>query len=219
MVTLRNRRWWVGLSLMLAASGVCAESGVVKGQVRLVYQEDGGREIVIAGRDLSKVVILLEPVGHVLPSQPVGEPVMIRQYGAAFIPEFMVIPVGQVVEFPNDDAILHNVFSKSRAKMFNLGLYKNGATKQVTFDQPGAVHFFCSIHRNMYGVIYVAPNHLFAETSAAGQFEIVNVPVGRYDLKTWHRQLPEGVESVEVTQVDVQDRKAIDVSVTLGGMP
>ena len=42
--------------------------------------------------------------------------------------------VGTIVEWPNEDEIFHNVFSKSESNPFDLDLYKKGdAPKRVTF--------------------------------------------------------------------------------------
>src|SRR5262249_39814956 len=71
----------------------------------------------------------------------------ISQTGMRFSPSLLVVVAGQTVEMPNDDNVAHNVFSYSPAKKFNLGLYPKGESKTVTFDQPGLVDLFCSIHR------------------------------------------------------------------------
>jgi len=47
----------------------------------------------------------------------------IQQTHREFEPDFLVIPAGSTVSFPNFDPIFHNVFSLSRTKTFDLGNY------------------------------------------------------------------------------------------------
>ncbi len=146
-----------------------------------------GRISTAGGGRLPTVIAYLESTepGRRYPV-PSERPV-IRQKGAKFRPSLLVICVGQTVEFPNDEdrPIQHNVFSKSMAESFDLGLYRPGDSKSVTFDEPGVVRLHCSIHKNMDGVIFVCPTPYFARVSADGSFRIENVPAGEYELKTW----------------------------------
>ena len=59
---------------------------------------------------------------------------------AQFAPHVMAVPVGSTVSFPNFDPVFHNVFSLSESKSFDLGLYKNGDAREVTFDKEGIMH-------------------------------------------------------------------------------
>jgi plastocyanin len=75
----------------------------------------------------------------------------VAQKSATFAPHILPVMAGTVVEWPNNDDIFHNVFSMSEAKSFDLDLYKgNPPDKRVTFDHPGRVDVFCSIHANRF---------------------------------------------------------------------
>ena len=63
--------------------------------------------------------------------------------------EDMTIRVGDSIRFLNEDPWVHNVFSLSPAKKFDLGSYPKGESKTVTFDAPGEVEIECSIHPQM----------------------------------------------------------------------
>src|SRR5581483_2555405 len=98
------------------------------------------------------VVYIEGPVGTsrpVVPEKPlqiVTAKKEVSQKRAKFSPHVLPVVVGTTVEWPNNDDIYHNVFSYSEAKPFDLQLYKAPVVKPVTFDKPGRVDVFCSIH-------------------------------------------------------------------------
>ncbi len=123
----------------------------------------------------------------------------VAQQGAVFLPHVLPIMAGTTIEWPNYDDIYHNVFSMSDAKQFDLGLYKgNPPNKRVTFDKPGRVDVFCSIHENMHCIILVLENPYFASVDKNGDYQISNVPAGTYKLKAWHERLPADEREITV---------------------
>ncbi len=124
----------------------------------------------------------------------------INQKGAMFSPHILPVMVGTTVEWPNHDDILHNVFSISETKPFDLGLYKHPEVKRLTFDKPGRVDAFCSIHKAMNCVILVLENPHFAATDERGRYAIPNVPAGAYKLRAWHERLPSQVKDITVPE-------------------
>jgi plastocyanin len=140
----------------------------------------------------------------------------ISQHKATFVPHIMPVLKGTVVEWPNNDDIFHNVFSYSEARPFDLGLYKAPEIKTVTFDTPGRVDVFCSIHASMSCVVLVLENPFFASTSEKGDYTISNVPAGIYQLKAWHERLP-----MQHREITVPASGVIKVDFTMGitGLP
>ncbi len=123
----------------------------------------------------------------------------VAQQGAMFSPHVLPVMVGTTVEWPNNDNIYHNVFSYSEAKSFDLGLYKGDQKEKAqTFDKPGRVDVFCSIHANMHCVVLVLENPYFAATDKSGNYSIMNVPPGTYKLKAWHERLPADEREITV---------------------
>lgn len=141
---------------------------------------------------------------------------VVTQKDAVFRPHVMPVMVGTKVEWPNHDEIFHNVFSVSEAKEFDLGLYKDPTIKDVTFDKPGRVDVFCSIHSQMNCVILVLKNPFFAATDNKGQFRIQNVPAGTYKVKAWHERLPG--QTKEIT-VPAEGEVRVDFIVGVGNIP
>ena len=140
----------------------------------------------------------------------------VTQEGAQFSPHVLPIVAGTTVEWPNNDRIYHNVFSFSDAKQFDLGLYKSGDSKSVTFDKPGRVDVFCSIHSTMNCIVLVLENPYFAKADAKGAYAITNVPPGTYKLKAWHERLP--MQEKEITVTDKGDVK-VDFTMGITGLP
>ena len=113
----------------------------------------------------------------------------IHQRNETFVPRVVAVPVGSEVEFPNDDAFYHNVFSLSRPRTFNLGRYPRGETRAVRFERPGIVKVFCDIHSHMSAAVVVFAHPWFAIPDADGRFDIPDVPAGEQRLTAWHERL------------------------------
>lgn len=91
-----------------------------------------------------------------LASPPLGAAEhLVHQKGLTFAIDELTVQVGDAVTFTNSDEGFHNVFSISRAKSFDLGMFANGHTKSVTFERPGDVEVECSIHPFMKMTLHV----------------------------------------------------------------
>lgn len=174
---------------LLTATAAFAESEV-RGRVVLDLP---GMQLA----DLGPVVVYVAPVPGVAAPAPAAIPA-IHQKNAAFAPGFLAIAAGQSVAMLNDDAIYHNVFSYSKPNDFDLGLYAAGQSRSVTFEHPGAVKLYCSIHESMNGAIFVAPTPWFAVADASGRFTLRGVPPGARALRTWNEKLPETEHAIDV---------------------
>jgi len=111
-----------------------------------------------------------------------------RQSGRRFDPDFVVVPVGSSVDFPNLDPIFHNIFSLSRSENFDLGYYSEGRSRRVTFSHSGVVQVYCHIHPGMYGVIVVTPTAWSAIPGDDGSFGWTGIPPGEYRLAVWQKK-------------------------------
>jgi plastocyanin len=143
----------------------------------------------------------------------------IRQKDAMFSPHVLPIMVGTVVEWPNDDDIFHNVFSKSDANPFDLDLYKKGdpPKRSPPFSKPGEVDVFCSIHARMSCIILVLENPYFALADARGRYTISDVPPGRYTLVAWQERLPK--DSQEITVPAAGNLSGINFTLGVKNLP
>lgn len=154
-----------------------ALAGTIEGQVRRVGSAlPPGAVFVVSVEDLS------EP--------PAPGAAIMDQKNLRFVPHVLAIRRGTTVQFPNSDPLKHNVFSISPTKRFNLGMYSQGESRSVLFDQVGIVNLLCNVHLEMSAFIVVLPNRYFATTDADGRFRIAGVPPGRHRLRCWHESLP-----------------------------
>lgn len=119
--------------------------------------------------------------------------------GKSFTPRVAVVPVGGTVEFPNEDPILHNVFSVSGENRFDLDLYKRPKSGSWTFQHPGVVRVYCNIHPQMSAVVLVRDNPWFTKAAQDGSFELSDLPPGKYLLKAWHERGGEAEKEITVT--------------------
>jgi plastocyanin len=146
--------------------------------------------------------------GPSLPAAPDAPHAVMDQRRDTFVPRVLAIPTGTTVDFPNSDPRLHNVFSTSAAKKFDLGMYDQGESKSVTFDVPGVVPVRCNVHPKMEGFVIVHANPYVAVTDARGSYTITGVPSGSYQVRVWHESLAEKRVPVVVREGQVQ---ALDV--------
>src|SRR5262249_45365972 len=113
-------------------------------------------------------------------------PRLVSQAAKTFVPHVLAIPIGQTVDFRNDDPFFHNVFSLSDRPHFDPGLHGARRSYTKTFNHAGPVELLCNIHAQMMGYLYVVDSAYYAQPRPGGAFVIRNVPPGRYELDAWH---------------------------------
>jgi plastocyanin len=160
-----------------------ANAGSVSGKIRLANVSTPAANQ--AAGEKENVVIWLEGPRD---SKPPETTVKISQRSLQFSPEFAIAVKGQKIEMPNDDDVVHNVYSFTGQNQFNLGLYPKGESRTVVFDQAGIVDVFCSIHHQMHARVFVVPTKYFANGMPGHSFTLADVPPGKYVLKAWHQR-------------------------------
>jgi plastocyanin len=146
-----------------------------------------------------------------------GATASMKQQGKQFVPRVLVVQKGTKVEFPNRDAVFHNVFSVTPDNSFDLGSYRQGESKSVTLVKPGVVTVYCNMHPQMVGHVLVVPSNLYARTGADGFYKISNVPAGKHRLVAWAPNAKPVVSEIEVGE---SDTATVELAVTRrGGTP
>jgi plastocyanin len=131
------------------------------------------------------------------------------QRGMKFLPLVLTVTVGDTVDFLNNDGVEHNVFSPDQ-DAFNLGTFQAGDKRTHLFDAPGVYRIRCSIHPEMLGWVFVAPNPYATPVDRRGRFALKDVPPGTYRLTVWNANM-EGTERT----VTVAAGKTVEESLTL----
>lgn len=188
---------------LAATASAEAPSGRVVGKVS-VTETDGkpvpGADVVVY------VVGFTEP-----PSQSVAT---IAQSGRRFVPDLVAITAGERVKFPNGDPFLHNVFSQSAVRKFDLGSYKKNDFKEAPFPNPGVVDVYCNIHPEMAATILVLPNRRHTRAAPDGQFVLTGVPPGRWTVFAYTRR---ATKPASAPIIVVADKDAsIDLAIVRG---
>lgn len=133
-----------------------------------------------------------------------------KQEGKQFIPKVLVVQKGTKVEFPNRDAIFHNVFSVSPDNTFDLGSYRQGESKGVTMSRAGVVTVYCNMHPQMVGHVLVVPNGNYVRAGRDGFFRLPNIPAGNRRIVAW----APNAKPVSV-QANVTDGEVVTIEVSL----
>jgi plastocyanin len=189
----------IAFTLLIASPVTSAlAAGAVKGTITT-----GGAP----GTPVANAVAMIE--GPSVPAAADARHALIDQRQDTFVPRVIAVPVGTTVDFPNNDAHLHNVFTTLKGKQhFDLGMYLPGETKSVTFDTAGVVPVRCNVHPTMEAYVVVHTNPYAAVSDEHGVYTITGVPPGTYTLRVWHERLAERKTPVVVRDDQVQ---ALDV--------
>jgi plastocyanin len=167
------------LALLLVASVAHAgPTGRIAGKV-IVTEADG--------KPAANADVIVYVVGFTEPAGP-GPSVRIEQKNRRFKPDLVAITVGESIAFPNGDPILHNVFSQSPARKFDLGSFKRNETKEKQFPGPGVIDVYCNIHPEMAATILVLPNRRHTRAKPDGTFALDGVPVGSWQVFAYTRR-------------------------------
>ena len=192
---------------MLARTAGAEPAGTITGKVT-VTEADG----TPAAAD-----VVVYVTGFVEPRDPAAPATTIAQQERRFVPDLVAITVGEDVTFPNGDPFLHNVFSQSPARRFDLGSFRKGDTKTKDFPNAGVVDIYCNIHPEMAATILVLPNRRHTRASADGTYALTGVPAGTWTVFAYTRRAVKPT-SARVT-VAAGQSSTIDLALVRGAEP
>ena len=157
---------------------------LIQGRITLL-SEDGER--LRDHREMAHAVAYFEP--DTAPDfSPPEEVVVMTTQRREFVPRVLTVVTGTEVRFPNEDPILHNVFSTSAGNRFDLGVYGENPGKSHRFDTPGLVRIFCNVHSRMSAHIVVVNSPHFITPDSDGSFTLNGLPPGTGRLTLWHER-------------------------------
>lgn len=191
-MTRTNAAWKIVLAGAFAlALGTASSANEIKGKVS-----------VQGIKSAENIAVYVD----VIPDKKFDAPkdhIVIDQRKMAFIPHVVVVQQGTTADFLNSDPVGHNVYwpsvSGNKKLAHNLGTWPKGDKKPFQFNDVGVASLLCNVHPEMSGYVVVAPTPYFAVTDKDGNFEIKNVPAGKYTLKTWSEDGKPTTQAVDVT--------------------
>jgi hemoglobin len=150
--------------------------------------------ITVEGKPLDGVgLVMLYPANGKYGKRTPKKRIM-EQRRKTFLPHLLAIPPGSTVAFPNFDNFYHNVFSLSPTQPFDIGSYKDGQSRDMSFDKPGLVRLGCNVHAKMAAFIFVidAPNYV--PVDGATEFNFRSLMPGKYRARVWSERSKEPSE-------------------------
>jgi len=188
-------------SIQFAAKAVAMSSAILFLAGAGLAGEIKGKVSVQGLKSAENIAVYVDAIPDKKFDAPTAKPVM-DQTKMTFSPHVMVVQVGTTVEFLNSDPVGHNVYwpsiSGNKKLAHNLGTWPKGEKKSFQFNDVGVASLLCNVHPEMNGYIVVAPTPYFAVTDKNGNYEIKNVPAGKYTLKTWSEDGKVTTQAVEV---------------------
>ena len=179
------------VGVLVLASAVAGRANEIKGKVSV--------QGIKSAESIAVYVDAIPDKKFVAPK----EPVVIDQRKMAFLPHVVAVQQGTTVEFLNSDSVGHNVYWPSiggnKKLAHNLGTWPKGEKKPFQFNDVGVASLLCNVHPEMSGYVVVAPTPYFAVTDKDGNFEIKNIPAGKYTLKTWSEDGKPTTQAVDVS--------------------
>src|SRR3984957_3963188 len=123
------------LAVYLSGSQSSAQQRTISAKVTVTpgAAKDGSKTSGNKAADTSNVAIWLvplDPAGGTVPvSNRLPKPPQLLQRNKTFEPHVLIVPLGTMVEFPNQDPFFHNIFSLYDGRRFDLGLYESGTKR------------------------------------------------------------------------------------------
>ena len=175
----------------------------------LANQTISGNISVEGNKSLSKIIVYLENKSEIISSPPSTH--VVNQKRLRFSPNMKIVVKGDLVQFLNSEnrQIDHNVYSLSETKSFDLGLGEKGSTLETTFNKPGVLNYYCSVHKLMEGRMVILPTSYYTKLNKPGAFKIKDVPSGEWNLKAilFHRRYKTVPLKLKVSEKNITNVK------------
>ena len=175
--------------------------------------------IVSKDGKLANVLVYLKKVKKGKAFTAAQKAVVSDQNCCIFEPHVLLVAEGGTVTFKNSDSVLHNVKSSSlKNPPFNEGVEAGKSMKKTFKNGHEEVKITCSVHPWMAGYVIVMDNPYYAVTDENGNFEIKDVPPGKYKVVVWHESMGKDCTvAVDGGKAESQSKSGTKVKMKKGG--
>lgn len=168
----------------------------------------GNRDVAFVranGKALLDAVVYLDKVkaGKAFPSGT--KKITMDQQKCLFAPYLSVMQNGGELEAVNSDPVLHNIHTyeligRARRTVMNVSQPEKGniVKKKIKLRKGVGMKVECDAHDFMHAYVFVAKNPYYSVVDKNGNFEIKDVPPGKYTIKVFHGLLGQKKGSVTV---------------------
>jgi hypothetical protein len=162
---------------------------------------EGTREVPLVrvnGDAIQDAVVFLHKVkeGKAMPADLAA--IELNQEKCQYHPFLSVMSNGGKLTAKNSDHTLHNIHTyeligKARRTVFNVSqpTFGDKVTKKIKLRKGAGMKVECDAHDFMHAFVFVAKNPYFSVVNDKGEFEITDVPPGKYEIRIWHGLLGE----------------------------
>ncbi|MEL7122127.1 MAG: hypothetical protein AAFO07_21950 [Bacteroidota bacterium] len=145
------------------------------------------------------VIVSLHPLDRDMTVWPLKD-AYITQKEQTFIPHVLPITPGTKVFFLNEDQFFHNVYSATPRSRFNIGRRAPGNAYGQIIKKPGIISLNCDIHAHMKGFVLCLNTNFFTRIDAYGNYNLDNIPSGKYRLECFHAEFGNKTMTIVVTE-------------------
>ncbi len=178
-----------GLALVALALGLCADLRAAELAIHMTNS---------AGAPLVDAVVFDPGAKAAARARGAGRATVV-QHNRVFEPFVTVVQTGTAISFPNQDPMMHHVYSFSPAKRFEIKLYKGTPVGPVVFDKAGVVALGCNVHDWMLAYVLVVDAPVFAKSGRDGVLRLAGLAAGTHRLMAWYPGMRDPVALPEVT--------------------
>ena len=176
-----------------------------------IFSQSGAADLTIrlsnaSGASLADAVVFAAETAASASAAKKRESIVQRE--RVFAPFVTVVETGTSISFPNEDPMLHHVYSFSPAKRFEIRLYKGTPSVPVVFDKSGVVALGCNVHDWMLAYVVVVDTPFFAKSGKDGVARLA-LPAGTHQLMVWYPGMREPARLQSVSLAAAETR-AID---------
>ncbi len=159
--------------------------------------------ILSPANEVKNVLVIVEDVqkGKAAPKTDL----VIDNTKCMFEPIVGIAYKGANFKIKNSDPLLHNtnlgllLTETTRRSVYNLALPNKDQVITKPVRATGLIIVKCDAHDWMRGYAYASDNPYVAITDASGNFDIKELPAGKYKVRIWHEGFKEVIKNVEVS--------------------